>query len=673
VDTVTQQTGIRTSVHSWRLAARWGWRHETDSRAVGRPSRSTSRVERLRALGALVLLTALLAVCVDGGVAYAQTPPSSGVAVCGSESLNSPYSYDGAAGPYTSGTPGLPTFGEPGSDYPNATAGVVLKGSHYYAGWELQPDTVYYIVPGVHRSRFQADAGDVLVGGFAAGKPTVLSGHYNDGTFAIDSNSSAGDQAGVTIEYLTIERFTPSADAAAVNQDTNTDWTIRHDTVRQNVPGAGVLLGSEDSLADDCLTENGQYGFQAALTDPWGEDALTDGPYDLTVVGNEISRNDTCDFSGLLNNAAIGWTNYDPVPRKLRNKHCTPVTPEGDQGGFKLWRTDGVTVSGNYIHENWGPGAWADTDNANTTITDNYISDNEGPAVIEEISYNFSVSDNTIVENDITDGLANPGFPQPAVYISESGSDNLFGGIAACSEAACNGQASYPTQSLVTGNVMTDNGGNVFLWQDSNRSCEDGYDDGCPLVDGGSNGPFSTEGCDANYESASIDTSTYRGNLTGSPQEDWWDGCQWKTANVAVTDNTIRYQPSKIKDCNSTDWPDCGAGGIFADYASLAPYALQGGWVVPSSLTFHQNDLWADNTYEGPSPFFAWNQGNGENPVSWAAWTGALSAGDECESESERQSGFCVGPFGQDTGSTYEGIPAQSVRASSRTSQHHHA
>jgi parallel beta-helix repeat protein len=606
-------------------------------------------------VGVAVAIALAIAVPPSLASASALAAPTSPRRVCGSAALRSPYDYTGASGSYSSGTPGLPTYGSAGSDFPNATGGVVIPpGRNEYASYQLAPDTVYYLLPGMHVGSFQADSGDAFVGGSAGRRGTTLSGKYRGANVAIDSNYSDGDQAGVTIEYLTIERYEPPENAAAVNQETNTGWTIRDDTVRRNVPGAGAFLGSEGTIEDDCLIENGQYGFQSAATAPWGQDSLTSGPYDLTVTDNEIAHNDTCDFEGLLTNAAIGWEDYDPVPAKYRNRRCPPVFPDGDQGAFKLWQTDGATITGNYIHENWGPGSWADTDNANTTIADNYFSGNDGPAVVEEISYDFAVSDNTMIANDVVGGLSNPGFPQPAVYISESGSDPTFGGVPACAEAACAGQGAYPDQSTVTGNVLTDNGGSVFLWQSSDRYCGDGLDGACTLTDGAASGPFTIEGCAANLGAAALDTTSFQGEETGSPVADWWDGCLWRTANVLVAENTIDFTPSRVTDCNQTDWPDCGAGGLFSQYGSIPPYDEPGGWVIPSQLTFHQNDVWRENTYNGPSTFYAWNQGNGENPVSWAAWSGATAGGDECGSAGERQSGFCEGPFGQDAGSTYQ-------------------
>jgi hypothetical protein len=619
-----------------------------------------------RLLAGAIASCLLIAVVIAGAVvlkgtgvaSHARAGPdfSSGPAallVCGQPILRSPFSYDGAAGSYRSGTAGLPTYGARGSDFPRDTAGVVLPaGAHNYPSYELNADTVYYLLPGVHIGSIQADSNDSFVGGVAGEKPSVLDGRYSDYT-AIDSNSSNGDQGGVTIEYLTIERYDPTGDAGAINQETNTGWTLQYNTITLNVPGAGVMVGAENILRGNCLTLNGQYGFQSSDVNGFGKDSLTNGPYDVVIEGNEISYNDTCDFSGLQSNKAIGWHNRNPVPAQYRNPACGKVTGDGNEGGFKLWQTNGVTVSDNYIHNNWGPGGWADTDNANTSWVGNRITDNEGAAIVEEVSYNFSIADNYIADNDWTDGLGNSGFPQPAIYISESGSDAVFGGVPPCREAACSGQKSYSRQSVISGNTLVNNGGSVFLWQNSNRYCSDGSDMLCSLVAGGRSGLFTVSACKANLPSASVSTTTYVGRKTGTLLEDWWDGCMWKSENVLITRNTVDFDPTAITDCNKAAWPDCGAGGIFSEYGSPPGSAPE--WVVPTQLTFFQNDIWSKNVYNGPSTFFAWNQGNGDNPVNWAAWTGSVSSGGKCGSQGERQSGYCTGPFGQDAGSTYNG------------------
>lgn len=594
--------------------------------------------------------------------AAAHTPAASGASktattVCGQTVLRSPFTYHGTSGSYHSGAAGLPTFGTQRSDFPQAKAGEVLPlGSHDYPSYRLEPNTVYYLLPGTYIGTIQADEGDAFVGGYWDGKGAILTGDYTSGGQAIDSNSTIGDQQGVTIEYLTIEKYMPHPDAAAVNQEANSDWTIQYNTITLNVPGAGVILGSANILHDNCLTLNGQYGFQSTTSSTgFSEDALTGGPYGVTISGNEISYNDTCDFSGLMNNKAIGWKNYNPVPAQYRNSRCGTVTGDGNQGGFKLWETNGVTISGNYVHNNWGPGGWADTNNANTTWTDNTITDNEGEGIIEEISYNFAITDNYIADNDWTDGLNNPRFPQAAIYISESGSDTTFGGVPACKEAACAKQPSHERRSVIKGNVLVNNGGSVFLWQSSSRYCSDGYDAPCTLVDGGPSGPFTTSGCRANLSTATINTSSFVGTRTGSPAEDWWDGCRWRTENVAITANTIDFNPTQIPHCVAATWPDCGAGGIFSQYAASNAEAPP--WTIPTQLTFFQHNVWSDNTYNGPTRLYVWNQGNGDNPIAWSQWTAAASKRDKCSSAQERQSGYCAGPLGQDAGSTYDAAP----------------
>jgi parallel beta-helix repeat protein len=598
----------------------------------------------------------------SGGASMASVPlarASHAVKVCNQPVLRSPYSYHGRQGHYQSGTRGLPTYGKPGTSFPAATAGVVVPtGVHTFASYQLSPDTIYYLLPGMHFGSFQADKGDIFVGGYWNKQGSVLYGSYRNtslGGQAIDSNSTNGDQPNVVIEYLTIENYQPDMDAAAINQEANTGWIIRNNTIKLNVPGAGVILGAGNQLTRNCLTLNGQYGFQSTDTNGFGKDSLTDGPYGVTVTQNEISYNDTCDLSGLMNNPEIGWKDYNPVPYRYRNPNCGNVVGDGNQGGFKLWQTNGVTISRNNIHDNWGPGAWVDTNNANTTFTGNVFIRNEGPAIIEEISYNFAIIGNYIAGNDLIDGLNNAGFPQAAIYVSESGSDSVFGGVPACAEALCSRQPAYPRQSVIRGNLLVNNGGSIFLWQSSNRYCSDGFDGPCPLVAGGASGPFTPDNCKANLPSASVDTTTFTGEKTGTPQQDWWDGCLWRTSNVLVTRNTIDFNPAHIFGCNASSWPDCGAGGIFSQYGS--PPNNRPGWTVPTQLTFYQNNLWSRNTYNGPSTFFAWNQGNGENPVNWTSWTGSIQNGDKCTSPGERHSGYCSGAFGQDTGSVYHFSP----------------
>ena len=157
-------------------------------------------------------------------------------------------------------------------------------------------------------------------------------------------------------------------------------------------------------------------------------------------------------------------------------------------------------IRDNWIHHNWGVGGWVDSNNANTTWTGNTITDNENGGIWEETSYNFSITDNYIARNNLIDGPDNPRFPMPAIYISESGSDSKNGGVPACTMTSClaSGMPGYPDGSVIENNTLVDNGGGVFLWQNSNRYCNDGFDSSCTLTRGGERGPFSLAGCAAN-------------------------------------------------------------------------------------------------------------------------------------------------------------------------------
>jgi hypothetical protein len=516
-----------------------------------------------------------------------------------------------------------------------------------YQNWQLSPDTVYYLAPGTHYGSFSANHGDVFVGGFTNGVGSTLDGQYSRPN-AIDSNITTGEQADVIIQYLTIQKFTPHVDQTAINQTGAGGWHLLDSTVTLNVPGGGMFAASDNVIKRTCLTQNGQYGFQSAQT--LRVDSRTGGPYNVWIEDNEISYNDTCGLSGLITNEALGLKDHNPVPERYRNPHCPKVEGSGNQGGFKLWGTNGVMIRDNWIHHNWGVGGWADSNNANTTWTGNTITDNENGGIWEETSYNFSITNNYIARNNITDGPGNPHFPMPAIYVSESGSDSKNGGVPACEMPSCRaaGMPGHPTRSVIAENTLVDNGGGIFLWQNSNRFCNDGFDASCTLVGGGEKGPFSLTGCAKNLPGATLNLTTYVGDTTGSPRNNYWDGCMWQTQNVHINHNLIDFDPGKIAGCTPTAWPACGANGVFSQFGG--PNASARGPDVPTQVTFFQNNRWSDNVYRGPSTFYAWNQGN---LVSWKDWTGPLDQGDRCRSSTAVRSGVCTGPYGQDAGSTF--------------------
>jgi len=88
---------------------------------------------------------------------------------------------------------------------------------------------------------------------------------------------------------------------------------------------------------------------------------------------------------------------------------------------------------------------------------------------MEEISYNFSITNNSFIDNAWGAGPTNPGFPTRAIYISESGGDSRV-------TSPLSGTA------MISGNTFTDNWSGVVLWENADRFCSDGFDTPCTLI-----------------------------------------------------------------------------------------------------------------------------------------------------------------------------------------------
>ncbi|HBP89349.1 MAG: right-handed parallel beta-helix repeat-containing protein [Nitrospira sp.] len=166
-----------------------------------------------------------------------------------------------------------------------------------------------------------------------------------------------GPAGNVTIWRLTIEKYAnPSAEGAiqAMNGDQGPlaeSWTVRNNEVRFN-HGYGIRLGRGMRIFQNHIHHNGQLGIGGA-----GEQIL--------IEHNEISYNNTQGFNWLL---------------------------EG--GGVKLVNTQDVTLRGNYVHHNVGPGLWADVDNVNILYEENRTADNDGPGIFHEKSQRAVIRNN---------------------------------------------------------------------------------------------------------------------------------------------------------------------------------------------------------------------------------------------------------------------------------------
>jgi hypothetical protein len=296
----------------------------------------------------------------------------------------------------------------------------------------------------------------------------------------------------VWVEHLTIKDFGPAGanqDQGVVNHDSAAGWHILHNTIEDDA-GAGVMIGSNDVVNGNCLSNNGQYGFNAYTPN---------GPHNITLEHNEIVGNDTFNF-------------------EVKDSGC------GCTGGGKFWDVDGAKVVDNYVHGNHSVGLWADTNNRGFEIVGNRIANNFDDGLIYEISYNAEISHNTFIGNAIGAGKADPEDAAGAIYVSESGSDSRV-------------NSKFNQTMLITHNRFVNNWSGVLLWESPNRFCSSpdnsstGY---CTLV---APGVATLSTC----ETAAIDVAPL------------YSDCRWKTQHIRVAHNTFVLSRAAIGNCAASN------------------------------------------------------------------------------------------------------------------------
>ncbi len=439
-----------------------------------------------------------------------------------------------------------------GPSTPPPGAVVVPVGDN--SGFIPVANTTYYFATGTHT--FGSHRNDQIVpadNDVFIGAPGAILDGKNTNLYAFSQHAT-----GVTIEYLTIGNFGAAGDnnnEGVVNHDAGHGWIIQYNTIRKNA-GAGVIIGTNDVVRYNCLSNNGQYGFAA---------------YEANGVSNVMF-----DHNEVVANNTYHW--------ETRNPGC------GCSGGGKFWQTNKATITHNWFHNNSeGPGLWADTNNNDFDIEDNLFSDNESSGIMYEISYNALIRSNTFINNGWVNGPRNPSFPTGAIYVSESGGDRRV-------------TARYDTLTI-TGNTFTDNFSGVVLWESPERFCNSsantsaGY---CTLV-----AP----------SVATIKTCTAE-NIKNAP---YYSDCRWKTQNVRVVRNQFSFDPSHIGS-SCTTASHCGFQGLFSNrgtnHPSWNPYL---GDAIEQAITFHQHNVFSENTYSGPWMFTVHNQSATVDPSQWQA------------------------------------------------------
>lgn len=445
---------------------------------------------------------------------------------------------------------------------PPRGARVVSPGQALDSLVERQPaGTTFWLRPGTHHMH-DGEYSQVLPkpGMRFVGAPGAVLDGRGQNLYAF-----GGRATGVVVEHLTIQHFGGRLDnhnEGVVNHDAAADWVVRHNTIRRN-GGAGVMVGDGNTLDGNCLASNGQYGFSAYEPD---------GVSGIRIVGNEITANNTADWES-------------------RIEGC------GCSGGGKIWETRGARIEGNRIHANNGVGLWADTNNTEVLVEDNLIADNVSEGMVYETSYNARIVHNTFSRNGLAAGALQPGFPTPALYLSESGSDPRAGGL-------------YAGTLTVSRNRFVDNWSGIIAWENADRFA-------------GSPANTSTGYTTLVNPGVATEEACSDPDLIG--QVPYYDDCRWKTQHLRVTENAFVLHPGRIgPEC--TGRRQCGYNGVFSQYGTYPSWSPYRGTVVENAITFTQDNIWAGNSYVGPWRFMALELGN---RVSWRVWRGSRFHQDE--------------------------------------------
>ncbi len=431
-------------------------------------------------------------------------------AVCGTSMLDGPTSAPAGA---VTVSPGASTIQDAIAAHPSGGTTYYLAAGTYSVSGSINPND-----------------NDTFIGA-----PGAIIDGANTQQVAFGLNDHA---SGVTLKYLTIQHFVGPQNNGIVNQGQGASWTIQYSTIEDNPDtngGAdGIMLGDDDVVSYNCLTGNAQTGISA------------DGATGFVVDHNEVSLN------------AEGYEAAHPC---------------GCSGGMKFFTSTKGTVTNNWIHDNGNVGLWIDTNNSFFLIQGNVIEKNFSEGIMYEISYNGVIEGNLLRYNGIAGNAQSSDFPEPSIYVSESGGYDA-GAAVMLSGVDVNGVL------RISDNTFYDNADGVVLYQNADRCC--GTKDGCS----GSCSP-----------------------LPLYPEVDGDGNERWNTQNVTVSGNTFGYDADAGCTTQTAQHNYCAVTGLFSTSTT-----------IDRAIAFTQNNLFENNTYAGSWQFLSPDQGSSLlSPTAWQA------------------------------------------------------
>ncbi len=232
---------------------------------------------------------------------------------------------------------------------PGANVQSVLNAKPAGTTFCFQPGTYVLTAPVFPKSN------DRLISVVARGAVFTGNGVYNAG---LRGYGGAAGQHDVLVSGFVITRFANvmgTSQVAAVMAGDN--WTLTGNEIADNAQ-IGLSLGNGAVVRGNFIHHNGRYGFSG-------------GPStNILIENNEVSFNNTAQY------------------------------PIGNAGGSKIHQSSYVTFRANNVHDNYGNGLHADTDNINITYENNTVTNNWGVGIFHENSSTAVIRNNTLSGND---------------------------------------------------------------------------------------------------------------------------------------------------------------------------------------------------------------------------------------------------------------------------------
>lgn len=185
-----------------------------------------------------------------------------------------------------------------------------------------------------------------------------------------------GPANNVTVQGLTIEKFATPALTGAVGgagtgfgvPSAGANWIVQNNEIRLNHSYA-VRINFGWKVINNYLHDNGNLGVAGGVGGGNADGTGTTAS-GVLIQDNEIAYNNYAHFS-------IGF----------------------QAGGSKIALSRSVVFRGNYVHDNEGPGLWADIGSTGILYDNNTIANNTTAGIAHEISYGSLVRNNRLLTN----------------------------------------------------------------------------------------------------------------------------------------------------------------------------------------------------------------------------------------------------------------------------------